>query len=174
MFFNKHIIEIAGQADSETVKIIGRCVKSALDYEDLPFRAKVTVTVTDDKGIQELNREHRNIDRPTDVLSFPMLDWVDGKGPMPEAEDYDPSCKRVLLGDVVISAERARAQAEEFGHSFSRECGYLCVHSILHLLGYDHVDEGPRKMLMRGHEEDIMRFADMRAQIKLFGVKKWK
>lgn len=174
MLFNKHIIEIDGSADSETIKIIGRCVREALIYEDLPFRAKVTVTVTDDEGIRKLNREYRDIDRATDVLSFPLLDWCDGKGPLPGAEDYDPSCRRVLLGDVVISAERARAQAEEFGHSFSRECGYLCVHSILHLLGYDHVDEGPRKMLMRGHEEDIMKFADQRAGIKLFGVKKWK
>ena len=64
--------------------------------------------------------------------------------------------QKVELGDVVISAERARAQAAEFGHSFERECGYLVVHSVLHLLGYDHVDEGPRKMLMRGFEEDIM------------------
>ena len=78
---------------------------------------------------------------------------------MPQPWDYDLDTKCVELGDVVISAERARAQAIEFDHSFERECGYLVVHSILHLLGYDHVDEGPRKALMRGFEEDIMLLA---------------
>ena len=153
-----HKIEITG-ADRKTAKLIRRCIKAALRYERIPFRAKVNVTVTDDAGIRDLNREHRNIDSPTDVLSFPLLDWVDGKGEMPQPWDYDLDTKCVELGDVVISAERARAQAIEFDHSFERECGYLVVHSILHLLGYDHVDEGPRKALMRGFEEDIMLLA---------------
>lgn len=153
-----HKIEITG-ADRKTAKLIRRCIKAALRYERIPFRAKVNVTVTDDAGIRDLNREHRNIDSPTDVLSFPLLDWVDRKGEMPQPWDYDPDTKCVELGDVVISAERARAQAIEFDHSFERECGYLVVHSILHLLGYDHVDEGPRKALMRGFEEDIMLLA---------------
>lgn len=153
-----HKVEITG-ADRKTEKLIRRCVKAALRYERVPFRAKVNVTVTDDAGIRALNREHRNIDSPTDVLSFPLLAWIDGKGEMPQPWDYDPDTKCVELGDVVISAERARAQAVEFDHSFERECGYLVVHSVLHLLGYDHVDEGPRKTLMRGFEEDIMRAA---------------
>lgn len=151
-----HRIEIEG-ADRSTERLIRRCIRAALRYERIPFRAKVHVTVTDDEGIRALNREHRDIDAATDVLSFPLLDWVDGKGPLPQPYDYDPDTKCVELGDVVLSAERARAQAEEFGHSYARECGYLVVHSILHLLGYDHVDEGPRKALMRGFEEDIMR-----------------
>lgn len=151
-----HKIEING-AERKTEKWIRRCVKAALRHEHVPFRVKVNVTVTDDAGIRKLNREHRQIDAPTDVLSFPLLDWLDGQGELPQPWDYDPDTKCVELGDVVISAERACAQAEAFGHSFERECGYLVVHSILHLLGYDHVDEGPRKALMRGFEEEIMR-----------------
>ena len=153
-----HKIEIDG-ADRRTARLIRRCIRAALRQQRVPFRAKVNVTVTDDEGIRELNRTHRNIDSATDVLSFPLLDWVDGRGEMPQPWDYDPDTRCVELGDVVISAQRAKAQAEEFGHSFERECGYLVVHSILHLLGYDHVDEGPRKLLMRGFEEDIIRLA---------------
>ena len=117
--------------------------------------------MTDNEGIRVLNREHRNIDAPTDVLSFPLLDWHDGKGAMPEKWEYDPESHCVELGDVVLSHERALAQAEEFGHSADRECGYLTVHSILHLLGYDHVDDEPRRRLMRQHEEDIMKKAHL-------------
>ena len=153
-----HKIEIEG-ADRPTARLIRRCIRAALRQQRVPFRAKVNVTVTDDEGIRALNREHRNIDAATDVLSFPLLDWVDGQGDLPQPWDYDPDTKCVELGDVVISAQRAGAQAEEFGHSFARECGYLTVHSVLHLLGYDHVDEGPRKLLMRGFEEDIIRLA---------------
>lgn len=153
-----HKIEVTG-ADRKTARLIRRCVKAALRYERIPFHAKVSVTVTDDADIRVMNRAYRKIDSPTDVLSFPLLAWVDGKGEMPRPWDYDLESKCVELGDVVISAERARAQAVEFGHSFERECGYLVVHSVLHLLGYDHVDEGPRKTLMRGIEEDIMRAA---------------
>ena len=152
----RHKIEI-DHAERATEKLIRRAIRAALRYEKVPFRVKVNVTVTDDAGIRELNREHREIDAPTDVLSFPLLDWVDGQGDLPQPWDYDPATKCVEIGDVVISAQRAAAQAEEFGHSFERECGYLVVHSVLHLLGYDHVDEGPRKALMRGFEEDIMR-----------------
>lgn len=148
-------IEITG-AGRKTEKLIRRAVKIAVSYECVPFRVSINVTVTDDEGIRELNREHRNIDSPTDVLSFPLLDWHDGKGELPQEWDYDPETKSVMLGDVIISEERAQAQAAEFGHSFERECGYLTVHSVLHLLGYDHVDEGARKALMRGREEAIM------------------
>jgi len=156
MKFHKILID---GAERPTEKLIRRCIRAALRQQRVPFRVKVNVTVTDDAGIRELNREHRDIDAATDVLSFPLLDWVDGEGALPQPWDYDPDTKCVELGDVVISAERARAQAEEYGHSFERECGYLVVHSILHLLGYDHVDEGPRKVLMRGFEEDIMKLA---------------
>ena len=153
-----HRIEVSG-ADRKTARLIRRCARAALRQQGIPFRALINVTVTDDEGIRELNRAHRNIDAPTDVLSFPLLDWTDGQGEAPQPYDFDPRTRCAALGDVVLSAQRARAQAEEFGHSFQRECGYLVVHSVLHLLGYDHVDEGPRKLLMRGFEEDIIRLA---------------
>ncbi len=150
-----HFIEIEG-ADRKTAHLVRRCVRRTLNMAALPFRAKVHVTVTDDEGIRTLNREHRGIDKPTDVLSFPLLDWVDGAGDLPERWDYDPDTRSVELGDVVLSYERAKAQAEQFGHSAARECGYLTVHSVLHLLGYDHVDDEPRRRRMRRKEEEIM------------------
>lgn len=153
MRFDK--IEIEG-ADRRTAHLIKRCIRTALACEKVPFRVKVNVTVTDNEGIKALNSEHRGIDSATDVLSFPLLDWRDGKGEMPQKYEYDPDSRCVELGDVVLSHERAIAQAREYGHSPERECGYLTVHSILHLLGYDHVDDEPRRRLMRGREESIM------------------
>lgn len=150
-----HFVEIHG-ADHKTAHLIRRCVRMTLRMAELPFRAKVNVTVTDDAQIQTLNREHRGIDRPTDVLSFPLLDWTDGDGDLPAPWDYDPETRSVDIGDVVLSYERAKAQAQEFGHSVERECGYLTVHSVLHLLGYDHVDDEPRRKTMRQREEMIM------------------
>ena len=108
----------------------------------------------DDDGIRAINYAQRNIDSATDVLSFPQLDWHDGQGDIDEL-DFDPETGRVPLGDIVISTTRAHAQAREFGHSFARECCFLTVHSMLHLLGYDHMDEGPQKAQMRGREEAI-------------------
>ena len=96
----------------------------------------------------------RNVDRPTDVLSFPMFELTPGE--KPGEEDADPATGLVPLGDMVLSLERAKAQAEEFGHSMEREISYLAVHSVLHLLGYDHMDEGPMKAQMRGREEEIL------------------
>ena len=150
-----HKVEITG-ADRKTEKLIRRCVKAALRYERVPFRAKVNVTVTDDAGIRALNREHRNIDSPTDVLSFPMFELTAGQLPASWEAYKDPDTGLVPLGDMAISLERARQQAAEFGHSARREVGYLTIHSILHLLGYDHVDEGPMKKQMRAAEEAIL------------------
>ena len=150
-----HFIEIEG-ADHKTAHLVRRCVRRTLNMAALPFRAKVHVTVTDDEGIRALNREHRNIDAATDVLSFPLLDWKDGVGDLPKRWDYDPDSRCVELGDVVLSYERAQAQAQQFGHSAARECGYLTVHSVLHLLGYDHVDDEARRRRMRKKEEEVM------------------
>ena len=97
----------------------------------------------------------REIDRATDVLSFPMFDLAPGEHP--GEEDADPDTGLVPLGDMCISLQRARAQAQEYGHSFEREVCYLCVHSVLHLLGYDHLDEGEMKRQMRTREEEIMK-----------------
>ena len=109
---------------------------------------------TDDEGIHQINLEQREVDRPTDVLSFPMFDLQPGEHPT--QEDADPGDNLVPLGDMVISLERAKAQGEEYGHGTRREVAYLAVHSVLHLLGYDHMDEGPMKKQMRQREEEIL------------------
>ena len=116
------------------------------------------VTVTNDEEIHQLNLEHRNVDSPTDVLSFPMQELSPGSF---EPQDIDLDSGRVPLGDIVISVERARAQAEEYGHSEAREIGYLCVHSLLHLLGYDHMEEEDKR-LMRSREEAVMAQLDLK------------
>ena len=129
-------------------------VNAALGAEGMALRCEINILLTDDEGIRQVNRTMREIDRATDVLSFPMFDLAPGEHP--GEEDADPDTGLVPLGDMCISVERAKAQAEEYGHSFEREICYLCVHSVLHLLGYDHLDEGEMKRQMRGREEDIM------------------
>ena len=134
---------------------IKRCVEAALDAEGITALCEINILVTDDVGIHGINKAARNIDRPTDVLSFPMFELQPGNPPS-DWEDYmDPGTNAVPLGDMVISLERARAQAKEFGHSVKREVGYLTIHSMLHLLGYDHLDEGEMKRQMRAREEAI-------------------
>ena len=131
-----------------------KVIRTALAAEGVDFPCEVDVSVTSDAGIQEINREMRQVDAPTDVLSFPVFDLAPGEPPGPE--DADPGTGLVPLGDMVISLERVRAQANEFGHSSRRELAYLAVHSVLHLLGYDHLDEGPMKQQMRAREEAIL------------------
>ena len=116
---------------------------------------EINVLLTDDEGIHAVNRETRGVDRPTDVLSFPMFELEPDVPPEGEAF-LDPETGRCPLGDMCISLERAAAQAEEYGHSLDRELCYLAVHSALHLLGYDHLDEGPMKRQMRAREEAIL------------------
>ena len=134
---------------------IRKCIQATLDAEGIPVRCEINVLVTDDAGIQVINRESRNLDKPTDVLSFPMFQLEAGNPPREWEEYQDPATGLVPLGDMCISLERAVAQAEEFGHSTRREVGYLTIHSMLHLLGYDHLDEGPQKRQMRVREEAI-------------------
>ena len=134
---------------------IRKCIQETLKAEGIDVRCEINVLVTDDAGIQIINRESRNLDKPTDVLGFPMFQLTAGNPPS-DWEDYrDPDSGLVPLGDMCISLERAMAQAEEFGHSVRREVGYLTIHSMPHLLGYDHLDEGPQKKQMRGREEAI-------------------
>ena len=134
---------------------IKRCVEAALDAEGISALCEINILITDDCGIHGINKAARNIDRPTDVLSFPMFELEPGNPPADWSDYMDPGTHAVPLGDMVISLERARAQAKEFGHSVKREVGYLTIHSMLHLLGYDHLDEGPMKKQMRAREEAI-------------------
>ncbi len=139
----------------EVTANIKRCIRAALREERVPVACEINVLVTDDSGIRAINRESRQVDKATDVLSFPMFNLTPGSLPEDWSEYLDPMTGRCPLGDMAISLERAAAQAQEFGHSLRREVGYLTIHSMLHLLGYDHMDEGPQKKQMRLREEAI-------------------
>ena len=135
--------------------IIYKCIESALDAEGVNVPCEINVFITNDRGIRAINVASRNIDKATDVLSFPMFQFEPGQLPGDWDEFLDPETDMCPLGDMAISLERAIAQAKEFGHSTRREIGYLTIHSMLHLLGYDHLDEGPQKAQMRQREEAI-------------------
>ena len=136
--------------------IIRRCIEATLRAENIRVPCEINVLVTDDKNIHAINLASREIDRPTDVLSFPMFSLEPGNPPSDWGSYIDPETSLCPLGDMAISLERAVAQAKEFGHSTRREVGYLTVHSVLHLLGYDHLDEGPQKAQMRGREKAVV------------------
>ena len=130
-------------------RLVRMSVEAALAYEEIGRDLEVSVTFTDDEGIRKLNRSYRKIDRTTDVLSFPLFDF-EGEGDAMSDELDD------MLGDIVLSLERAAAQAEEFGHSFEREVAFLTVHSMLHLLGYDHETSEEDELDMRRRQTEIM------------------
>ena len=136
-------------------RIISQCVEAALEAENIMVPCEINVLVTNDEGIRAINSASRQIDKPTDVLSFPMFDLEAGNPPETWEDYLDPETGLCPLGDMAISLERAIAQAKEFGHSVRREIGYLTIHSVLHLLGYDHMDDGPQKAQMRAREEKI-------------------
>ena len=133
---------------------IRKVIRTALAAEGMSLPCEIDVRITNDSGIHEINREMRDVDRPTDVLSFPVFDLMPGE--LPDEEDADPGTGLIPLGDMVISMEHVTAQAREYGHSNRRELAYLVTHSVLHLLGYDHLDEGPQKKQMRAREEAIL------------------
>ena len=135
---------------------IKRCIRGALEQEGVTVPCEINVLLTDNQGIREINRDLRDVDRETDVLSFPMFEFTPGEFPEDVSDLLDPGSSLLPLGDMALSVEKIKSQAEEFGHSQEREIGYLTVHSVLHLLGYDHLDEGPQKKQMRGREEDIL------------------
>lgn len=135
--------------------LLQKVCDETLKYEECDFDAQISITFTDNDGIQKINAEFRNIDRPTDVLSFPMLEF-DGDGQIIDNEfEYDED-GRIMLGDIVISLEKAKSQAEEYGHSFEREIAFLCTHSMLHLLGYDHVNSEDEEKIMFSKQEEIL------------------
>lgn len=145
--------DVPGVSD-EKKALIRRVIRTALAMQGVDFPCEVDVLVTSDAGIHQINRDMRQVDAPTDVLSFPEFELTPGE--LPGQEDADPGTGLVPLGDMVLSMERVQAQAKEYGHSNRRELAYLVVHSVLHLLGYDHLDEGPMKARMREREEIIM------------------
>ncbi len=134
-----------------TVNLV--CEK-VLEYEEFNFNADICITFTDNYNIHILNKEHRGVDSPTDVLSFPMLCFDnDGNAIYNESDFYDDN---IVLGDIVISTERAAQQAEEYGHSIIREIAFLTAHSMLHLLGYDHVNDEEGEKIMISKQKEIL------------------
>lgn len=132
-------------------------VEAALDYAGCPYEAEVNLLLTTDADIQEMNKAYREIDRPTDVLSFPMLEYeVPGEFEVFEEETSDafnPESGELMLGDIVISKEKVLAQAEAYGHSPRREFAFLIAHSMLHLFGYDHMEEEEREVMEQKQRE---------------------
>ena len=155
----EHEVEISrertGLGHPEAARLIKKAIHMALSAEGVEEPCLISVMLTDDEGIRAVNREFRNIDRATDVLSFPMNELTPGDFD-PDNCDRDPETGALMLGDMMISLEHCEAQGMEFGHGFNREIQYLTVHSVLHLLGYDHVDEGEMKRRMRAREKAIM------------------
>lgn len=142
--------------DRLQIALIKRCIRIALDLEGVDVPCEVSVLITDDSGIRGLNNEFRGIDRPTDVLSFPIQVFPAQGWENPGADAVEADTGTIPLGDVVFSAQRVRAQCLESGREISAETAYLTVHSVLHLLGYDHTDESEGKRLMRAREKEIM------------------
>lgn len=137
--------------------IIEDIVLAAIDYEDCPYEAEVSVLLTDDEEIRRINRDFRELDSATDVLSFPMGDYEtpgDFEKLEEASEDYfNPETGELLLGDIVISVEKVKEQAEKYGHSESRELAFLTAHSMLHLFGYDHMEDAERQIMEQKQEE---------------------
>lgn len=155
----EHVIWMDAQREEDLAAceaLLRRAIAAALEEERVAVPCEISVLLTDEAGIQAINRDQRGVDQPTDVLSFPMFDLTPGEPPTEESAETDPETGLFPLGDMAISLPRARAQAEEYGHPLSRELAYLAVHSVLHLLGYDHLDEGEEKRRMREREEAVM------------------
>jgi len=144
--------------DDEICKLLTETVSATLKYENVTMPCYVSITIVDEDEIKEINNEHRGIDSVTDVLSFPVVNLIDGSFDN-NAGDYFEG--RLILGDVVLCAKRAKEQSIDFGHSYDRELGYLTCHSILHLIGYDHEDDSEREV-MRQKEEAVMALLNLK------------
>jgi len=150
----KHKVIVAYGIDVEKDFHFTNWIDIALVQELVPQSCEVNVLATNNEAIHAINLDMRQVDKPTDVLSFPMFDLTPGVPP--DESLADPETGLIPLGDMVISLEQAAVQAEEYGHSLEHEVAYLTVHSVLHLLGYDHLDEGEQKRQMRQREKEIM------------------
>lgn len=142
-------------------EIITNVIEESMDYENCPYEAEINVLITDNEDIRQINQEYRNIDSPTDVLSFPMIEY---ESPSDfdhlEEEAYDsfnPETGELLLGDIVVSVDKVLEQAEKYGHSIERELAFLIAHSMLHLFGYDHMQDEERLVMEQKQEEILSR-----------------
>lgn len=145
--------------DFDYEKILKKVIIKSIEQEQCPYECEVNLTFTDNNGIRELNRDFRELDVPTDVLSFPMVDYEAAadfsilENDEALAMYFNPESGELLLGDIVISLERAKEQAHEYGHSLKREICFLTAHSMLHLMGYDHMTDEEREVMERKQEE---------------------
>lgn len=142
---------------AKTSRLIKKVLNKAMKMKNAPKKCNVYVGICTDEHIKEANKEHRQMDKSTDVLSFPMIEWnipCDWDS-LKIGQDIHPKTKEIELGDILISMDIGRAQAAEYGHSLEREISYLALHGLLHLLGYDHIKEDDKK-LMRLEEEDVL------------------
>ena len=143
------------KTDKELENLICSVINKTIEEEKFKYEAIVSVTVTDNDNIHKLNAEYRNIDRETDVLSFPVLEFDGGEAVIDSGDMFGG---KVILGDIVLSAEKALEQSREYGHSFEREVGFLVCHSTLHLLGYDHINDDERAVMrQKEHTLEILK-----------------
>lgn len=140
----------------EMISCVKKVCNKVLEYEDCDFNAEISITFVDDEQIKQINYEYRKIDKPTDVLSFPILEFDDDGNIINSEYDEDLESDYIVMGDIVISLERAQKQAHEFEHSLIREVGFLTVHSMLHLLGYDHVNDEEGEKIMNFKQNEIL------------------
>ncbi|MDO4173792.1 MAG: rRNA maturation RNase YbeY [Eubacteriales bacterium] len=156
----KHRIRITPETEVPALEqvsaLITRCAQAALEAEGAPTGCFVDVTIVDGDTIRQINRDGRGKDSVTDVLSFPMLEFYNGEWPEDVDSERSPEDDSLFLGDMVLNYDRAAAQAQEYGHSVERECGFLTVHSMLHLLGYDHERSEQERQLQREREEAVL------------------
>ena len=151
--------EVELKTEPPVTALIKKVIEAACEDVSCPWEVQVSVLITDDESMRVMNRENRDIDSTTDVLSFPMLDFnapedfsfIDEEN----WEYFDPETGELLIGDIVISADKARAQAEEYGHSLEREVAFLTAHSMYHLFGYDHIDDSDR-ILMEDKQRTLL------------------
>ncbi len=153
--------ETEKQLDLPYEDIITRVVTQAMDYEKCPYEAEVNVVLTDNESIHAINKEYREVDNPTDVLSFPMIqyetpadfDALEADMDANPQDYFNPDSGELVLGDIIISVEKVKEQAEKYGHSTTRELAFLVAHSMMHLFGYDHMEPDEAKEMERKQSE---------------------
>ncbi|WP_281815982.1 rRNA maturation RNase YbeY [Vallitalea longa] len=144
--------ELEEKLDKNYMDIINKVIAQSLEQEECPYEVEISVTITDNEKIKEINKEYRNMDKPTDVLSFPLIDFTRPSNFDEIEEDndewFDLDTGELMLGDIIISLERAKQQAQEYDHSLEREIGFLTAHSMLHLMGYDHMIQEEEQVML--------------------------
>ncbi|MDD4112331.1 MAG: rRNA maturation RNase YbeY [Herbinix sp.] len=153
--------EATKQLDIDYKELINRVVLECLNYEDCPYEVEISILLTDDNEIKEINQQFRDFDKPTDVLSFPAIEY-DIAGDFSNLEEdsgenFNPETGDLIIGDIVISVDRAIEQAEEYEHSITREMAFLTAHSMFHLMGYDHMSDEEREVLEEKQKEVLDR-----------------